>query len=403
MSDHFTPLIKQSGTDMKIFFLSAIVLLTASISPNTASAYDTSAECIHGTALLNNDAQAWQAVYTQSVRLYDNIKRFRDDVNAIIELEEDIGRTDSDARKVQKVTGTIAPAFELAPEIQNALEDVSEAAGIAHKDVISPIYKIASDLVKATKLREIRDQLDKEVLPRVAKFEKFTTDNQLRVTNISKDYIETCHAAEIVATQACSSDGFKAIAGVYTLFKAPISDATRGIIELAKVLSDINSVLETNLEPALRPIKDIVSPMKAISHAFKSVDHEIYLFDRELDKRITLKIGLFEHSFTIKYLLKEWRKEVKKFEAIVKISTIKREIRHKIDEILDPTIHRMTGFLHSLEKKVTIDGLNIDEIGKLIQDVKNRMAIEMPIIDFQIYDRTGSGLSLQRNKIKSCT
>jgi archaellum component FlaC len=404
MVNHSTRYRSKKGWIMKVLCLFAVFLSVVLFPNHKAQAFANSPACAHGTTLLSNDLHAWQSLYNQSARLYKNIKEIRNDINSVIEIEEDVKKAKKTAADIQKVTEALVPVFELVPEVQSGLEHTGKAAGIAHKNVLTPIYDVAHGLVEDAKLREIRKTLDTEVLPRVAKFEKFTSDTQARVLRVTHDFTETCHLAEIAKTETCSTAGFKVVTGVYDVFKAPITEGTTAIIELSNTLSSINRLLEDVLNPAFEPMAVIKGPVDDITKALRVVHHDIYLFERELDKRITIKLGppLPELRFTVNHILKEWKKEVKKLEHLVDIDALKRKVRHEIDHLLHPLIHRMTGFIYRLESGVKIDGFSASDIAADLSKLRSRMAVEMPIFDFNVYDVASRNLSAGSSQTKSC-
>lgn len=388
---------------MKKICAITLLVLGALFTNAGASANETPSQCTNGIAILDQNAQTWHALDHQSALLYKNIAHIRDNINSIIEIDEDLAKDAKTAKDLHKLMSLIAPSFELAPEVQTGLENVGRAAEFAERDVLSPAHKITDDLVSAARLREIRDELNTKVLPRVSELAKFAAQTQARVLRVSGGVSDACRIAEAVENTACSNEGFRAVSGVYNAFRPPVLETTKVISELNGALAKINALLETRITPVLNPVLVVERPLKDVSAVLRSLEDEIHRFKHALDKRITIRVdALITVRFSVKQLLKDWKKEVRKFEHLVDIDALKREMRKKIEAILEPEVRKMTRSIRGLEKKVSIDNLNISDVKKMLAELKSRMALEMPIIDFHAYDKADEGLIRIAKRTKSC-
>lgn len=388
---------------MKNIYAVTLLCLTALLAPSRVSANETPSQCVNGMAVLAQNAQTWHELNHQFTTLYKNIAHVRDNINSIIEIDDDLAKDSKTAQKVQKVMNLIAPGFELVPEIQTGLENIGRAAEISDRDVLSPAHKIANDLVSAAKLREIRDELNTQVLPRVSKLAGFASQTQARVLKVSRGVSDACRIAEAVNTAACSRKGFQAISDAYTAFRPPVLETTKVVSELNGALGQVNALMEKSVTPVLKPVLVVERPLKDVSAAFRSLDDGIHQFEHALERRITIHVdGLIKLRFSVKQLLKDWKKEVRKFEHLVDVDALKREMRKEIEAVLEPEVRKMTRVIKRLENSITIDGLNISDVEKMLAELKSRLALEMPIIEFQAYEKADLGLTRIAEQTKSC-
>jgi len=86
------------------------------------------ASCQHGTALLQNDTQAWLSLYNQNACLRKNVTDIRTEIHDVIGMNEQIGEANKTANKIHKTLSLIAPLFELAPSLQSGLKKAARAA-----------------------------------------------------------------------------------------------------------------------------------------------------------------------------------------------------------------------------------------------------------------------------------
>ena len=382
------------------FFIASFALIFSAVMALPTQA--ASMSCTHGTALLQSDTQAWLSLYNQNVRLHKNIVHIRTEIDDIIVMNDDIAEADKTAKKIHKILSLIAPLFELAPSLQSGLEKTARAAEISHKDVLGPIYKVTNGFVTKAKLHEIEKALDTQVLPRIAKFEKGSSDAHLKAVTLTKDYIEACHIADIIKKAACIQSGEKAIDDVYAGFKLPVKTVNTVVVDTANVINDLNKIMETELSVSMRPIIVIKNPMNDVARALHQVYREIHKLEREMKKHIHIHIGPLKLRFTVEKLLKEWKKEVKKLEHLMHVDKIKAEMRRAIEKVLHKVVHDIEKELHHLEHSVKIDGFNMSGIDLAFS--KFRTDLDFKDIDFGLgtYDIAINGISLGLHGLRSC-
>lgn len=360
------------------------------------------AACSHGTALLQNDTHAWLSLYNQNVRLHKNVTHIRTEIDDIIVMNDDIGEADKTAQKIHKILSLIAPLFELAPSLQSGLEKTARAAEISHKDVLGPVYKVTNGLVTNAKLHEIENELDTKVLPKIAQFEKGASNAHLKAVTLTKDYIEACHIADTIKKATCIQSGEKAITNVYDAFKIPVQTANTVVVDTAKVINVLNEIMETELSVSMRPIITIKRPMDDIARAIHALERQIHKLEHEMKKHIHIHIGPLKIRFTIKHLLKEWKKEVKKLEHLMHVDKIKAEMRRAIEKVLHKVVHDIEKEIHHLEPHVHIGGFNMSDLDLAFS--KFRSGLNFKDIDFGlgVYDIAIKDISLGLHGLKSC-
>lgn len=358
--------------------------------------------CIHGSALLQNDTQAWLSLYNQNARFYKNVKHIRTEIDDVIVMNDQVGEADETAKKVHSTLKLLAILFELVPNIQSGLDKTARAAEIAHKDVLGPIHKVTNDLVTKAKLHEIEKELDTEILPRIAKFEKGSLDAHIHAVTLTKDYIEACHIADTIKQATCIKSGEKAIDDVYAAFRVPMKTANTAVVDTAKVINVLNKIMETELSVSMRPIIAIKNPMDDIAHVIHELNKEIRKLEHEMKKHIHIHVGPIKVRFTIKHLLKEWKKEVKKLEHLMHIDKIKAEMRHVIEKALHRIVHDIKRAIHKLEPHIKVKGLNMSGVDLAFS--KFRTGLNFKDIDFGLgtYGVAIKGISLGLHGLQSC-
>lgn len=382
-----------------IGLFSAIALVTAfSMQPAEAA----TPACTHGTALLQNDAQAWYSLQTQTTRLKTNITKLRNDIDAVIQMNDDIGNDDKTAKDIHKDLSSIAPLFELAPTIQSGLAKTARAAEIAHKDVLGPIHKVTNDIVTLAKLHEIKAELDAKVLPKLALFEKDAATAHLKSVTLTKDYIQACHIAATIQSKACIGSGNKAIDGVYTAFKTPITATNTVVIDTATVLGKVNDIMETKITPGLKPLIDINGPMREFNKVVEALEKEIHKLEHDMKKHVHIHVGPVNLKFTIHHLLKEWKIEVKKFEHLLNVDKLKKAMRHAVEKVVHKVVHAMEGFIHHLEHSVKVNGFNLGSLETAFAKLRTDLNFSSFKVDFKAYDLAIKDMSLGLSGLQSC-
>ena len=249
------------------------------------------ASCQHGTALLQNDTQAWLSLYNQNARLHKNVTHIRTEINDVIVMNDQIGEANKTANKIHKILSLIAPLFALAPSLQSGLEKAARAAEISHKDVLNPVYDVTNGLVTKAKLHEIENELDTQVLLKIATFEKGSSDAHLKAVTLTKDFIEACHIADTIKQATCITSGEKAIDDVYAAFRVPVQTVNTVVVDTANAINVLNKIMETELSVSMRPIIAIKNPMDDVAHAIHELDKAIHKLEHEMKKHIHIHVG----------------------------------------------------------------------------------------------------------------
>lgn len=323
--------------------------------------------CMHGTALMQTDAQAWLSLQNQMARLKTNVTRIRDEITEVIDINDDVGEASHEASQIHKVLSLIAPLFELAPSLQSGLEKTAHAAEITHKNVLSPIHKVTDAVVTKGRLHQIRAEIDAKVLPNIAKYENYAIAAHLKSVTFGNDYIKVCHVAATLQKVACVSSANKDIDTIYKNLNQPVTLLNTAVIDVAKGVGDANRILETSLSPSFKFAADLHTPLADISKVIKELEKEIRKLERDLKKHIHVRIHPFDWKFSIERLLKEWKAELKKLEHLVDVDKLKKEMRKAVEKVLHPIVHDIEKFIHSLERDMPKPNL---DLGKLEADLK---------------------------------
>ena len=360
------------------------------------------ASCQHGTTLLQNDAQVWLSLYNQNARLHKNVTHIRTEINDVIVMNDQIGEANKTTNKIHKILNLIAPLFELAPSLQSGLEKAARAAEISHKDVLNPVYDVTNGLVTKAKLHEIENELDTQVLPKIATFEKGSSDAHLKAVTLTRDFIEACHIADTIKQATCISSGEKAIDDVYAAFRVPVQTVNTVVVDTANAINVLNKIMEAELSVSMRPIIAIKNPMDDVAHAIHELDKAIHKLEHEMKKHIHIHVGPVKVRFTIKHLLKKWEKEVKKLEHFMHVDKIKAEMRRAVETALHRVVHDIEKEIHHLEHSVKIDGFNLSDLD--LANIKLRTGLDFKDIDFGLgtYDIAIKGMSLGLHGLKTC-
>jgi len=381
-------------------FVATLLLSMGGLGTTQAEA--ASPSCTHGTSLLHVDAQAWQSLHFQAARLHKNLTAIRTEINDVIEINEDIGQADKTAKDIHKVLSQISPIMELAPTVQSGMNKTARAAEISHKDVLGPIHKVTNELVTRAKLKEIREELDTKVLPKISKLDKNAVDAHLRAVTLSKDYVEACHLAATIQKKACISAGEKAIDGVYAVFHKPVQTANTAVTDAAKAINVLNRILETEISVGLKPIIAIKRPITGIAKVLRAIERDIRKLEHAMKKHIRIHIGPINVRFTVHHLLKEWKIEMRKLEHLLNIDKIKRAMRRAVEKVLHSIVHAMMKFIHRLEHSIKIDGFNMGSLD--IAFGKLRTGLNFKPIDFHLrtFDLAIKDVSLGLHGLKIC-
>lgn len=370
---------------VKTLCLISLAALLSVVQPPTAQA-ETQA-CTHGTALLQNDAQAWLSMHNQLAQFKKNIIKIRTEITDIIDMNDDVGEADKTANDIHKKLSLIAPLFELAPNLQSGLDKTSRAAEIAHKKILGPIYKITDTIVTDARLHEIRALINKKVLPKVSTVESISSKAHLKSVTLGKDFIKACHIAATIKSAACISSGNKAIDAIYNDFNKPVRLTDTAVVDVAKGIGVVNRVMETELSVTLRPVIDIHAPIVDISKVVRALDREIHKLERALKTHIHIHIGGFKFRFTIKHLLEEWKAEMRKLEHLVDVDKLKKEMRKAVEKVLHPIVHDIEKFIHKLEHSFKPKGISLAKLEAELKALEKMLAFKGPNVDLSAIDK----------------
>lgn len=382
--------------------LMTLTLLAPLLLAVPANAQAETQACSLGTALLQNDAQAWLSLQNQLARFKKNIIKIRTEITDIIEMNDDIGEADKTARDIHTKLSLIAPLFELAPSLQSGLDKTSRAAEVSHKNVLGPIYKVTDAVVTDARLHQIREKIDTEVLPKISKFETDASKVHLKSVTLGKDYIEACHISATIKSATCISAGNNAIDSAYNAFNQPLRLADKSVIETAKIIGEINRVLETELSVTMGPLLGIHGPVADISKVVRELDKEIHKLERWMKKHIHLHIGAFHLRFTIKYLLEEWKKELHKLEHLVDVDKLKKEMRKEVEKVLRPVVHDIEKFIHRLEHSFEPKGISLAKLEAELKALEKMLEIKGPDFDFAAIEKAIKDMEAALRALETC-
>lgn len=343
--------------------------------------------CTHGSALLQNDAQAWLTLQSQLARLKGNVTKIRTEISDVIDINDDVGKANKTASDIHKNLSLIAPLFELAPSLQSGLDKTAHAAEIAHKKVLSPIYKVTNTIVTDAKLHEIRAEIDTKVLPKISAYEKDSSTAHLKSVTLGKDFIEACHIAATIKSAACISAGNKAIDAVYATFNKPVHLLDTAVLDTAKGIAVANRIMETEISVGLNPVLDIHAPVVDISKVVEALEREIRKLEDAMKQDIHIRIHPFDWKFTIEHLLKEWKAELKKLEHLVNVDKLKKEMREAVEKVIGPIVRDIEKFIHSLEHSFEPRGLDLSALEAAFRALEKELAFTGPHIDLSALEK----------------
>lgn len=358
--------------------------------------------CTHGTALLQNDAQAWLTLQSQLTRLKANVTRVRDEISEVIDINDDVGDASDTANKIHKTLSLISPLFELAPSLQSGLDKTARAAEISHKNVLGPVHKVTNAVVTDGRLHEIKAEIEANVLPKIALMEKDASTAHLKSVTIGKDYVEACHVAATLKSAACISSGNRDIQTIYNNFNKPVSTLDTVVLDAAKGIGEANRIMETSLSVSFNPLLDIRAPVLDISKAIKDLEHEIDKLEKFLEKYIHIHFGGLNLKFKIKDLLKEWKAELKKLEHLVDIDKLKAEMRKAVEKVLRPIVQDIEKFIHSLEHSLTPPGLDLSKLEADLKAFEKMLAFNRPHVDLTAIEKAIKDMENAIKALESC-
>lgn len=358
--------------------------------------------CTHGTALLQNDAQAWLSMHNQLAQFKKNVIKIRTEITDIIDMNDDVGEADKTAKDIHTKLSLIAPLFELAPNLQSGLDKTSHAAEIAHKKILGPVYKATDTIVTDARLHKIRALINEKVLPKVSDIEAVSSKAHLKSVTLGKDFIKACHIAATIKSTACISSGNKAIDAIYNDFNKPIRLTDTAVVDVAKGIGIVNRVMETELSVTLRPVIDIHAPIVDISKVVRELDHEIDKLERALKTHIHIHIGAFKFRFTIKHLLEEWKAEMRKLEHLVDVDKLKEEMRKAVEKVLQPIVHDIEKFIHKLEHSFEPKGISLAKLEAELKALEKMLAFKGPNVDLSAIDKVVKDMEDAVRALETC-
>ena len=343
------------------------------------------ASCTHGIAVLNNDAQAWSSLNLQARRLHTNIEALRNDLNDLLEMNADIGHADKVAKDIHSVLGKISPLMELVPSIQSGIERTSNAAQVTHSSVLGPVYKITNGVVNATDLQNIVHILDTKVIPKLVLFENKSSDFHLDTAKYTHDFTEACHIIQTAEKLACSAPGSKIIDDTYSGFRTPVTRLTSDVLFAAKAISEVNNLLERDIFPGMHLVLDLDTPMQEIARVIHAIEALVHKLEKDLKKLIHIHVGPVNVKFTVAYLLKEWKKEIRKLEHLLNVDKLKKEMRKEIEKVLHAVEHEMTNLIHKLESHITVHGMDLSGLEAALRRLEPHLDIKGPELNFNFH------------------
>jgi len=398
------------GISVTGVFISFIAVLLLSARPavakdtcaTTAKALDITGGLISGGALLSKlvvkELEAVQKGMHETLEA---------DVRAAVneKTTAGLGKTAREVAEITKPSSSLSSTFE----------NLSKVLEVSEKNVINPLHKSYSHIVKDMELKKNYDLVSDSVKAWkqtgtsltvagviVVALERILLNDCVLVEKSSLPsnfhhaeypFIKSGDAGLVPAvyrsvtplewvdvaiskvnpskSKKCKTDMQKLVDETASY----ISVINPKLISANKAMKKLNSILKNDIKPAMRPllavnkpVNEIYEHMLAIHKALKTFEH----LERHVIKLRVLGVTIFHTS--VHRMLKNWHKTVKNFEKVIHIKEIKKAMNHKLKKIMKPVTHEINKSVKHLTRDVSLHGFKLAKAKKAIASMKKSIA-----------------------------
>ena len=329
-------MLKQFG----LFILSSAFVIHA----NAAMQIDA---CSKLPTPVQSNINAWNDIALQGNNIINNIDNLASNVNAILKVDADLKKMESDLTAATKTFGTLIPVVSPVASVKNVFTLANDTFGELNNKGVKPSHNITDQIATKSGIKALQSKLDKEVKPQIQKIVDQASKNATELTAQLSKFKSACSALANF-NQSCTvpTAQINQLNTSSTRIVADLTSAQNDFVALEKKvnsnLKDVQSAIDfsQDMEKAVATLK---SPVDAIAGSVGKVGDL-------LSKKIKIKVATFNKSFTLKSAFKEVNSIIKTIKKIPGVKNVERAVNKPITAVMDEVTKPMEQAIKPLQK-----------------------------------------------------
>lgn len=318
------------------------------------------ASCTSAVNLLKTNSEGWGDLQEQTLRMEQNIEAYSKTADEALALKKQLDDGNDTLKKVNSVMKTTIPIMKIAPNIKTLMTKMNDAATKVRKNTFEPGLEQMDQIIAKARIQEYSDLLNETIKPEVHKVGTKADEMRSKVDDAIPLYTASCKNVGIDTSQCLKSSGIK---------------KTNATIALSvKKLSEVNGLMEKDILASLKKIAETKKKMKDLSGTLKELDKAVGSIDGIMKKKVKFKIGPEKVKISIRKILKEGGKLIKKLKKFMNAKKIEKEFNKAVDKAMSPVTKVLNKQIGKMNKSVGLPkGIDPNKISASILKAENTL------------------------------